>query len=122
MNILKNISIYFPYKMRQTTIHKDKYRKYEMNLQNINTVKWFNSLKYSSFLMKKENQNKQYELCFEMFNEFQHSLKNLIKNKNIKNEKSYQVWDTMIKTIQKDKNDVKLALTILHQTNLYKVC
>ena len=98
------------------TIQKD----YRRSISYINQTKyhggWELSYKYSKILMKNINNYNLYEICLIIHNQYMNELKHKKINKD-KNKNYVQVWETMLNTVFKGKDNSKGAVRLLHQTN-----
>ena len=79
------------------------------------------SKKYTQILMKNDKSDEDLNMCFDLYNQFIHELKN--KNIDYSIKRNYiQCWTTLLNTLLKNPK-IKVqrgALKLLHQTNIQR--
>ena len=99
------------------TISKDKRRISAIQQYNNYHRAWRISCKYSKMLVKNINNDNLYEISLTIHKQYMTELYNNQCNMN----KNYtQVWDTMLNTVQKNNDNMKGSVRLLHQISVQR--
>ena len=99
------------------TLTKDKRRSEAFNRGWVNNECWKTSLKYSNMLVKNINSNDLYSISASIYGQYMSELQS--RHLPMKYKNYIQVWTTMLNTIKKG-NHSRMAIKLLHQTNLQR--
>ena len=97
------------------TLKKDKRRSESFNQEWVNNECWKASLKYSNMLVKNINSGDLYSISASIYGQYTSELQS--RRLPMKDKNYIQVWTTMLNTVKKG-NHSRMAIKLLHQTNL----
>ena len=100
-----------------STLTKDKRRTESFNREWLHDECWKTSLKYSSQLNKNINNKDLTNLCHSIYGQYMNELKG--RDLSMKNNNYIQIWTTMLNTVKRG-NHTRMAIKLLHQTNLQR--
>ena len=99
------------------TFMKDKRRSESFNQEYINDECWKTSLKYSNMLVKNIDSNDLYSISASIYGQYTSELQS--RRLTMKDKNYIQVWTTMLNTVKKG-NHSRMAIKLLHQTNIQR--
>ena len=99
------------------TLMKDKRRSESFNQGWVNNECWKTSLKYSNMLVKNIDSGDLYSISASIYGQYTSELQS--RRLPMKDKNYIQVWTTMLNTVKKG-NHSRMAIKLLHQTNIQR--